>query len=466
MRNIKYSYYLRAIVVFLLFISVFTSCIYDDVVEQEEHGLIIVQVGFDEIETRAAGDILFPGTDAEITKVRIFVFVGELLEINQLFTSGESQFTNPFVLDVATGLKDVYVVANESSSLTPILETVNTKAGLTAILADQIYAPVTPPLVMTGSVSNVSVIEKIDPDRNSITIPLTRVAAKISLEFKKDTDANVSITKVSLLNNTNKTAIWGGGASITGQSYWNWSHTLATALDLNSTATNISGQENIYLYENLAGPENKDDAVQLEVEALYNGIPTKYRVYINENVTSPGSGIAGDPMSSETNPNDHLYSIKRNHNYKLTGTIMNIGEFDGLILTTNVLPWNYLPSSISFERIYTIQPIPTPANHTYTISGTGEVSFTFKLASPIDASWIANLTNFNDFEFVGVFQGETNDEVIIKIKTKNSPGTVERFAEFYINVEYGGNWEEIPLLSGSTMIGSGNRVIIKQLANP
>ncbi|MFA6839128.1 MAG: hypothetical protein WCR12_09855, partial [Dysgonamonadaceae bacterium] len=60
MKNIRYSYYLRTIVVFLLCISSFTSCIYDDVVEQEEHGLIIVKLGFDEIETRAAGDILFP----------------------------------------------------------------------------------------------------------------------------------------------------------------------------------------------------------------------------------------------------------------------------------------------------------------------------------------------------------------------------------------------------------------------
>lgn len=466
MRNLKYSYYLRDIVVFLLFISTLTSCIYDDVVEQEEdRGLIILNLAMDGLNTRAAGDPLFTDDDV-ISKVRVFVFVGELLEINQLFISGESQFNNPFVLNVYTGLKDVYVVVNETATLTTKLEAVNTKAALSAILADQISAPLTLPLVMTGSASNVSVIEKTDPERNSITIPLTRVAAKISLEFKKDTDANVSITKVSLLNNTSKIAIWDGGASITEQSYWNWSHTLATALDLSNTASEISGLENIYLYENLAGPENKDNAVQLEVEALYNGIPTKYRVYINEDVTSPGSGIAGDPMSSETNPNDHLYSIKRNHNYQLTGTIMNIGEFDGLILTTNVLPWNYLPSSISFERIYTIQPIPTPANHTYTISGTGEVSFTFKLTSPIDASWTANLTNFTDFEFVGAFQGVTDDEVIIRIKAKNSPGTVERTTELYFNVEYGGFWDEIPLLGGSILIGSGNRVIIKQSANP
>ena len=186
MKNIRYSYFLRTLVVFLLCISSFTSSIYDDVVEQEEErGFIIMNLAMDGLKTRAVGDPLFTNDDV-ISKVRIFVFVGELLEINQLFTSGESQFTNPFVLNVATGVKDVYVVANESSSLTPILETVNTKVGLTAILADQIYAPVTPPLVMTGSVSNVSVIEKIDPDRNSITIPLTRVAAKISLEFKKD----------------------------------------------------------------------------------------------------------------------------------------------------------------------------------------------------------------------------------------------------------------------------------------
>src|SRR5690554_311688 len=157
-------------------------------------------------------------------------------------------------------------------------------------------------------------------------------------------------------------------------------------------------------------------------------------------------------ISSEITPADHLYSLKRNYHYQLNGTIKGIGEFDGLSLTTNVLPWNVLPSSISFERIFTISPTPTLANHTYTVDNNREVRFTFKLTSLIDASWVANLSMVGAFEFVGTNQGITDEEVEIIIKAINPPGDEERVTEFYINVGYGGNWSEIPLISGSDLI--------------
>lgn len=341
MKNIRYSYYLRTIVVFLLCISSFTSCIYDDVVEQEEHGLIIVKLGFDEIETRAAGDILFPSTDAEITKVRIFVFVGEHLEVNRLFTAGQPSFNNPFVLDVVTGPKDIYVVANESPALSLTLATVTTKSGLTGILADQISSPLTLPLPMLGSAFNVSVIEKTAPDRNSITIPLTRIAAKISLRLNKaNPAANVKITKVTLLNNAGKSTLYPipPATAVVGQSYWNFSKSWITPIDLTTTLSAVSDLGDIYVYENLDGSAaNKTNATQLELEALYNNISTTYRVYINENVSSAVN--PGDPGSSVTNPNDHLYKIKRGHQYNVDGTIVNLGEITTLEVKVKILPW-------------------------------------------------------------------------------------------------------------------------------
>src|SRR5690554_7667707 len=56
-------------------------------------------------------------------------------------------------------------------------------------------------------------------------------------------------------------------------------------------------------------------------------------------------------ISSEITPADHLYSLKRNYHYQLNGTIKGIGEFDGLSLTTNVLPWNVLPSDRKSTRL-------------------------------------------------------------------------------------------------------------------
>ena len=136
-----------------------------------------------------------------------------------------------------------------------------------------------------------------------------------------------------------------------------------------------------------------------------------------------------------------------------------------MTLTTNVLPWDVLQSTISFERIFTISPSPTLANHTYPVDGNGEVKFTFKLTSPIDASWVANLTDITNFELVGAYQGVTDDEVVLTIKAKNDAGEEVRTTEFYINAEYGGNWAELPLLSDSNLIGAGNRVVISQPSN-
>lgn len=464
MKYKKHTYFRQVITIITLCLTVLMSCFHDDALEMcEEKGLIIVNLATGGLNTRAADDQLFNGDEA-ITKVRVFVFVGDLLEVNELFSIGEEKFNNPFILEVATGTKDIYVVANETSGLTTKLSSVLTKSELLDIIAETISDPLSLPLVMTGSQTGVTVDVVEEPNRNTANVILTRVAAKISLKFKKDTDADVSITKVSLLNNTEVTTIWDNGVLNDGVDNWVWNHTLSVPLALQTIASGIDGQENIYLYENLTNGD-KTKATQLEVEALYNGVPTKYRVYINENITLPGSGIAGDPNSSVTDHSNHLYSLKRNYHYQLNGTIIDIGEFDGLTLTTNVLPWDKLQSSISFERIFTISPTPTLANHTYTVDSNGEVKFTFKLTSPIEASWVANLTDIANFELVGTSQGSTDDEVMITIKAKNNSVTEEHTTEFYINVEYGGNWAELPLLSGSDLIGVGNRVVISQPAN-
>lgn len=457
MRRTVSHFYLPIALLTLLWIAI-PSCIYDYFPEEEQQGGLIV-VSLNGVSTRAAGDPLFTD-DGAINKVRIFVFVGGALEKNTLFTSGNDNFTNPFILEVATGTKDVYVVANESAALTPTLEAITSKAKLMAVMAESVTAPLAAPFLMTGKVTDSPVVLKTDPDRNTANVTLTRVVAKISLSFKKDTDATVSINKISLLSNAGKIPVWEGEPLVGEQSYWNWEKSYTTAVNLTGNAQLL---ETLYLYENLTDGSRINDT-QLLIEATYNGVPTTYKVFVNENVTVAGS--AGDPISSETNPADHLYSIKRNHHYQLTGTIKNMGEFDGLTLTTNVLPWQKFPSDWLFAWTWSIAPNPTTALHTYTVDGNGEVKFTFKLTNPIDALWIANLTNPTDFEFDGAYQGATDQVVTIVVKAKEAAGTEARTTEFYINVNYGGEWTEIPLISGGALIGEGNRVIIRQPANP
>jgi len=176
---------------------------------------------------------------------------------------------------------------------------------------------------------------------------LTRIASKISLKFKKDTDADVLITKVSLLNNSGETTIWDNGATTSGPPYWDWKYTLVTPLTLTNTETAVSGKEDIYLYENLAGELN--GATKLEVEALYNGIQTKYSVYINEVIESPGSEVPGDPFSSTVNPNDHLYKILRNYHYQVNGTISGLGEYTSISVKVKILPWTVHEYAVPLE---------------------------------------------------------------------------------------------------------------------
>lgn len=182
MKKTAYPFSLKAIVAITVLMALLTSCLSDDLTVDEEPGIIVVSL--DGVTTRAAGDPLFTGDEA-IDKVRVFVFAGEYVEKNKFYASGNSDFINPFVLEVATGNKEVYVVANESNALTPVLESITTKAGLMEILGDQISAPLTLPLLMTGKSVGVSVANIEDPLRNNTSVTLTRVAAKISLTLKK-----------------------------------------------------------------------------------------------------------------------------------------------------------------------------------------------------------------------------------------------------------------------------------------
>lgn len=463
MKKTRYLFKLLSMLVIIALTAPLASCLNDDIVEQEgERGLIIMNLSGD---TRAAGDVLFLN-DEKIERVRFLVFVNGVLEKNNLFTAGEASFTNPFVLNVATGTKDIYVVANETATLTPSLQAITSKATLFALLADEITGALSLPLVMTGSTLNVSVTEP-NPGHNDAQVTLTRIAAKVSLNLKKGdaVSEDVQITKVSLLSNAGKTTLFPttlATGTVAPQSYWDFTKTFLTPWTLTSTPSANAELGEIYLYENITGGD-KTNATQLEIEALYNNIPTTYRVYLNENVTSAVN--LGDPSSSETDPNDHLYSLKRGHHYKVNGTIISMGEFDGLILATDVLPWKKLASEVLYERVYTISPHPTTANRTYTAANPSNlVTFTFKLSNPIGSTWVAQLSNPYDFEFStsggAVSAGGLGTEYTISIKPRYAQGTTERNTEFYITV----SGVEIPLLQSSVLVGTGNRVEIKQPA--
>lgn len=419
-----------------------------------EAGKGVIQMSLNRVQLRA-GDLY--ADEALIQKVRILVFKenGDI-EKNQLFTSGEDTFTNPFRLEISTGTKEVYVIANETSGIGASLSAINTQAALNSMLTEAINTKLTLPLLMVGKVSSIAIAAK---QLYTQDITLERVAAKIILKFKKETEAEVSITGVALEKNTTRSLLIAAGI-VPNQSYWNYILPIENQINLNTIAQSVSGSEVIYVYDNLTGGD-KTNATKLVVAALYNGVPTTYHVYLNENVTAMIT--SGDPSSSIVSPSDHLYSLKRNYAYELTGTIKDIGEFDGLTLETTVLPWEKVSSTILFDWVFKIAPHPTVENSTYLVYQDG-ISFTFKLTNPIMASWTANLSNPEDFEIVN-YQGATGQEVMITIRPKKAPSAVERTTEFYINTQYGATSVEIPLIQGSALIGPDNRVVIKQPAN-
>lgn len=325
MKENRFKILLPMAAMMLLLLS---SCksIFDDYPKEEQATILL---SIDGATTRAGN--LF-ADDALIGKLRIIVFTSGALEINEVFESGNANFDNPFRVTVATGTKKVYIIANETSGLTTSLTDASlTETGLKAIMANDIASGLNTPLVMAGEIIDVALLTA---GLHNATVTLKRVAAKINLGFMKGTATdNVQITKVSLLKNTGKSTLWEGSTLSGTQSYW--SHTVSNLMNLTGT---LQDYLTVYVYENLGNSvNNKTNATQLEVEATYNGLPSIYRVYVNENISAVVN--PGDPNSSVTNPDDHLYNIKRNYEYNIKGTISALGDFQGLTILTAVQPW-------------------------------------------------------------------------------------------------------------------------------
>lgn len=457
----RIKYVLTAMMLMLL-LSV-PGCISEDCPEcyEAETGTLVLSLK-SRGATPRAGSPYTSTEDDRIDKARVIVFVGNVVEHNQVYTPGDlGPEEGAIRITLATGTKTVYVVANEHTSMTTGLEGVTSATGLEQMMANEISSQLQLPLLMVGKEDNLELVEGVV---KTTTVTLTRAAAKINIQLKKGVAEDVTISKISLLSNTGKTPLWEGGVTIaeSDQTWWNHSTTFGD-YELNN---NFWNAVTVYVYENLGNSSgNKSKATQLEVEALYGSVPTTYRVYINENVsvTTPDPG---DPTSSVVGtPADHLYNIKRNHEYQLTGTISGIGEFDGLMLETNVLPWNLLTAEWEFDREYTIAPHPTAANKTFTVNNTGDkVDFTFELINSMEGTWMAHLSNPVEFEFSttggAVSSGQMGQEYTISVKPRMPQNDTERTTEFYITVD----GVEVSLLSGSNQTGTGNRIVINQPA--
>ena len=340
----KIKYVLTAMMLMLL-LSV-PGCISEDCPEcyEAETGTLVLSLKSRGAATRA-GD-LFTGDDV-ISRVRIIVFTGAAVEHNQLYESGQDAFDNPITVVLATGQKSLYVVANEADALSAALDGVGSAAELTSLMANEISSALTPPLLMVGSEDGLDLVAGV----NNETITLTRAAAKINIQLKKGVDEPVTISRISLLSNTIKTTLWEDVGVTFTQGYWDYNGGVSLTL----SKTEWSSAHTVYVYENLGNSStSKTNATQLEIEGTFNGLPATYRVYVNENVDDDNP-TPGNPGSSETNPDDHFYNIKRNHVYNITGTISGLGQFDGITIYTDVEEWEGVEKDYFVGYGYTVE---------------------------------------------------------------------------------------------------------------
>ncbi len=432
--------------VFLIILGVFSPACNNDNLPDEGDAAVIA-LSLNGVDLRG-GDLF--AAESIITKIRIFVVrPGGYVETMKVFNSGEDSFNNPFRIETTTGAKDVYVVANEPADISNALNGATTLGDLQNILTvNNTSISADTPLPMFGFTKDVN----ITAAGAQTTVKLVRMVAKITMKIKKGDQANTDIVlhKISLYRGPVKSMLFESNTTPTGQTYWNIdSYGIDGNVEVTPSGVDAwTSATPLYLYENPgAKMDTTNRATYIVLDATYNGVKTTYHAYVNDD---------------NSNATDHKYSVKRNHHYNITATINNIGEFDGLIMTTDVLPWTYIGSDVLYDRVYTITPFPIWGSHIYEVNNqTDAASFEFVLENPYEANWVAHLSDPINFKFTSNSNG-TLGSYIIRIQPNNAQDNTEKTTEFYITV----NGNEIPLINGSTAVGQGNRIIIKQPALP
>lgn len=399
------------------------------------------------------GGDLFIGDDI-IKKIRIYVMSNGYVDHMKVYTAGSNDFKNPFRITTTTGRKTIYVIANEPDRMSGKLNKVTTFKELKSLDTPKVSETLRPPLTMVGS-GNVTVTT----GTNTVTVKLVRLAARLDLKILKGEKAkekNIQLEGIRLYRAPQSSSLL-GQHTVAGQTYWDYNFKKQSPVTVTSTGVDVWGgtAEPIYLYENIGTKlDTLNRATYIVIDALYNGVDTRYHAYINDEHSSV----------------EDKYSIKRNHKYELTATINNLGEYDGITLDTHILPWTVEHSDIVFERKYAIIPHPNVGNAEYELESPSAIrDFSFTLSSPVGAKWKALLTNPKDFELLKTSGSITSNSSVtsgglgkftISVRPTSERGRKERKTEFYIVVD----GVEIPLLKNSTSVGPGHRIVMKQPA--
>ncbi len=396
----------------------------DKPVGPDSDELATVKLSLADVEMRA-GD-LYSGEDL-IKTIRICVFregTGGLLVVDKqkLYKSGETDFNNPFEITAHAGPRHVYVIANEPAILTEQLDRLLFKYELDALQMPVVAVSAVQPFMMTGKTATPVTL---NPNHTvSTTISLVRAVAKITLDIKQTTPVGdvVKIVGASILRNAQNSRLVEGSTSKP-TAFWNWTSNYNLSLTNNGGAQDlIPNTTPLYVYENIGSvSDTTGRATQLVIEAIYNGVKTRYYGYVNDATTAT----------------DHHYAIHRNHHYKLSGTITKMGEFSALLLNTEVLPWTVENLNYDFlvPHFVMVNPQTVLTQDNY-VTQANPLSFQVKIKGTNGSQWQATLDNGLEFGIIGTTTGAADGETTytVQVKPLKAPGNSERRANLYFTV--------------------------------
>lgn len=373
--------------------------------------------------TLRGGQLLVEDLPVQTIRILVFNKAGGALDVQKSFST-PTDLSDWLRVKAHEGEKEIYVIANESPAMSDALNKIVFKRDLLSMAipeTDPSSVTGPKPILMTGQ--GTATLLK---DQNvKAEINLIKTRAKITLDLKQETatDDEIIIRSVSI-SRLPKTSMLLTPASYHLGETWIYSKAGATTLANNATTTYIP-DKTLYTYESLDS-DTTGHAPILTIEALYNGVPTTYTAYVND----------------ETSNADHHYALHRNCHYQLTGTITKIGAHNALLLKTEVLPWDVETSEKKLEvpKIVSLSPDPTA---TYYVTDTEAAEFKVKISSSSDPSkWRATLTNALDFRFditggavrEGLADGTT--EYTIRVIATKPAGVNQRCTQLLFTSEY------------------------------
>lgn len=374
--------------------------------------------------TLRSGELLVEDLPVQTIRILVFNQAGGALDVQKSFSNPTDDLSDWLRVEAHEGAKEIYVVANESPVMSIALNKVVFKQDLLRIAIpdeDPSSATEPKPILMIGQ--GTATLFK---DQNvKAEINLTKTRAKITLDLLQKTKADdqVIIRSVSISRLPKASMLLTPASYHLGET-WIYSKAEKVTLVNNATTTYIPDKE-LYTYESLDS-DTAGHAPILTVEALYNGVPTTYTAYVND----------------ETSDADHHYALHRNHHYQLTGTITKIGAHNALLLTTRVLPWEVetIDEQLENPKIVSLSPDPTA---TYYVTDTEVAEFKVKISSSTDPSkWRATLTNALDFRFDitggAVREGlaDGNTEYTVRVIATKPAGASLRCTQLLFTSEY------------------------------